>query len=195
MNNIKYFDPEVLCETEWVANNLDNPEIKILEVDYDVENAYKSGHIQGAHMVWWKKDINDQTRRDIINKKQFESLMSRIGVSKSDTLILYGDFNNWFAAFAFWVFQYYGHKKIEIILLKNLLYCLQIMFPILRMKEYAHTYLMLEDRLKKSKQCLLMYVLQKNLMAKYLLHQSIQWSMLKEAVTFPELKTFHGFKR
>ena len=103
MNNIKYFDPEVLCETEWVANNLDNPEIKILEVDYDVENAYKSGHIQGAHMVWWKKDINDQTRRDIINKKQFESLMSRIGVSKSDTLILYGDFNNWFAAFAFWV--------------------------------------------------------------------------------------------
>ena len=114
MNNIKYFDPEVLCETEWVANNLDNPEIKILEVDYDVENAYKSGHIQGAHMVWWKKDINDQTRRDIINKKQFESLMSRIGVSKSDTLILYGDFNNWFAAFAFWVFQYYGHKKIKL---------------------------------------------------------------------------------
>ena len=114
MNNIKYFDPEVLCETEWVANNLDNPEIKILEVDYDIENAYKSGHIQGAHMVWWKKDINDQTRRDIINKKQFESLMSRIGVSKGDTLVLYGDFNNWFAAFAFWVFQYYGHKKIKL---------------------------------------------------------------------------------
>ena len=114
MNTSQYFDPGVLCETEWVKNNLNNPQIKILEVDYDVENAYKSGHIEGAHMVWWKKDINDQTRRDIINKGQFETLMSRLGLSKDDTLVLYGDFNNWFAAFAFWVFQYYGHKKIKL---------------------------------------------------------------------------------
>jgi thiosulfate/3-mercaptopyruvate sulfurtransferase len=65
-------------------------------------------------MVRWKKDINDPTRRDIINKQQFETLMSGIGATPETELILYGDFNNWFAAFALWVFQYYGHKKIKI---------------------------------------------------------------------------------
>src|SRR5215211_5031255 len=85
-----YAYPEVLSETEWVANNLNNPNIRILEVDYD------------------------PVRRDIIDKQQFEALMSRIGATHDTELILYGDFNNWFAAFAFWVFQYYGHKKIKI---------------------------------------------------------------------------------
>ena len=55
-----YSHPEVLCETEWVGNNLENPNLRILEVDYDPENAYKQGHIPGAYLVWWKKDINDQ---------------------------------------------------------------------------------------------------------------------------------------
>ena len=64
--------------------------------------------------MWWKKDINDQNRRDIINKQQFEALMSRVGATPETELVLYGDFNNWFAAFALWVFQYYGHKKIRI---------------------------------------------------------------------------------
>jgi thiosulfate/3-mercaptopyruvate sulfurtransferase len=85
-----------------------------LEVDYDPENAYKEGHVPGAHLVWWKRDINDPIRRDIIDKQQFQSLMSRIGATHDTELILYGDFNNWYAAFAFWVFQYYGHKKIKI---------------------------------------------------------------------------------
>lgn len=111
----EYADKNVLCETDWVVDNLNNPDIKILEVDYDVENAYKEGHIPNAHMVWWKKDINDISTRDIINKQQFEQLMSRLGVTKDDELILYGDFNNWFAAFAFWVFKYFGHEKIKII--------------------------------------------------------------------------------
>lgn len=110
----EYANKKVLCETDWVADNLNNPDIKILEVDYDVENAYKEGHIQNAHMVWWKKDINDISTRDIINKQQFEQLMSRLGVTKDDELILYGDFNNWFAAFAFWVFKYYGFKDVRI---------------------------------------------------------------------------------
>jgi len=66
-------------------------------------------------MIWWKKDINDIETRDIINKNQFENLMSRLGVLPETELLLYGDFNNWFAAFAFWVFKYYGHKKIKII--------------------------------------------------------------------------------
>ena len=114
MSSFKYAHPEVLCETDWLADNLKNSGIKILEVDYDVENAYKQGHIPGAYMVRWKKDINDATRRDIIYKQQFETLMSGIGATPETELILYGDFNNWFAAFALWVFQYYGHKKIKI---------------------------------------------------------------------------------
>jgi thiosulfate/3-mercaptopyruvate sulfurtransferase len=109
-----YAHPEVLRETDWVANNLKNPAIRILEVDYDPENAYRQGHIPGAHLVWWKKDINDPVRRDIINKQQFESLMSRVGALPDTELVLYGDFNNWFAAFALWVFQYYGHNKVTI---------------------------------------------------------------------------------
>jgi thiosulfate/3-mercaptopyruvate sulfurtransferase len=115
MSSLKYAHPDVLCETNWLADNLKNSGIKILEVDYDVENAYKQGHIPGAYMVRWKKDINDPTRRDIINKQQFETLMSRIGATPETELILYGDFNNWFAAFALWVFQYYGHRKIKIL--------------------------------------------------------------------------------
>jgi thiosulfate/3-mercaptopyruvate sulfurtransferase len=115
MSSFKYAHPEVLCETDWLADNLKNSDIRILEVDYDVENAYKQGHIPEAHMVRWKKDINDPTRRDIINKQQFETLMSRIGATPETELILYGDFNNWFAAFALWVFQYYGHRKIKIL--------------------------------------------------------------------------------
>ena len=110
----QYANQSVLCETDWVSNNLNNNQIKILEVDYDVENAYKEGHLANAHMVWWKRDINDPSTRDIINKKQFENLMSRLGIQKNDELILYGDFNNWFAAFAFWVFKYFGHEKIRI---------------------------------------------------------------------------------
>ena len=111
---MSYSHPEVLVDTDWVEKNLDNNKVRILEVDYDPENAYKQGHILGAHLVWWKRDINDSVRRDIINKQQFEALMSRVGATPNTELILYGDFNNWFAAFSFWVFQYYGHDKIRI---------------------------------------------------------------------------------
>lgn len=114
MSGKAYSYPEVLCETDWVANNLKNPNLRLLEVDYDPENAYRQGHIPGAYLVWWRKDINDLNRRDIINKQQFEALMSKVGATPSTELILYGDFNNWFAAFALWVFHYYGHKKIKI---------------------------------------------------------------------------------
>src|SRR3989442_13703810 len=109
-----YAPPECLCETGWVANNLKNQNIRILEVDYDPENAYKQGHLPDSRLVWWKRDINDLVRRDIINKQQFEALMGRVGATPDTELVLYGDFKNWFAAFAFWVFQYYGHRKIRI---------------------------------------------------------------------------------
>jgi thiosulfate/3-mercaptopyruvate sulfurtransferase len=109
-----YSHPEVLIETAEVASLLGKNGVKILEVDYDPENAYRLGHLRSASLVWWRRDINDPIRRDIISKQQFEELMSRLGVTPESELVLYGDFNNWFAAFAFWVFQYYGHKKIRI---------------------------------------------------------------------------------
>ncbi len=109
-----YAHPEVLVDTDWVANNTPNGSRKIVEVDYDPENGYKKGHIKGSILVWWKRDINDPLTRDIISKKQFEVLMSKNGIKPDTELILYGDFNNWFAAFAFWVFKYYGHENIKI---------------------------------------------------------------------------------
>ena len=109
-----YAHPEVLVDTDWVANNTPNDSRKIVEVDYDPENGYRKGHIKDSILVWWKRDINDPLTRDIISKKQFEVLMSKNGIKPDTELILYGDFNNWFAAFAFWVFKYYGHENIKI---------------------------------------------------------------------------------
>lgn len=111
---MNYAHPEVLTDTETVAKNLGNSSIKIIEVDYDPENAYRQGHIQNASLIWWKRDINDPVTRDIISKSQFEELMSRNGMTSDSEVILYGDFNNWFAAFVFWIFKYYGHEKVKI---------------------------------------------------------------------------------
>ncbi len=111
---MNYAHPEVLTDTEAVAKSLGNNSIKIVEVDYDPENAYRQGHIQNASLIWWKRDINDPVTRDIINKSQFEELMSRNGITPDSEVILYGDFNNWFAAFVFWIFKYYGHEKVKI---------------------------------------------------------------------------------
>ncbi|MGI0086520.1 MAG: sulfurtransferase [Nitrosotalea sp.] len=111
---MSYAHPEVLTDTETVAKNLGNSSIKIVEVDYDPENAYRQGHIQNASLIWWKRDINDPVTRDIVNKTQFEELMSRNGITSDSEVILYGDFNNWFAAFVFWIFKYYGHEKVKI---------------------------------------------------------------------------------
>ena len=109
-----YANPSVLIDTDMVAKNLSNNAIKLVEVDYDPENAYRQGHIQGASLIWWKRDINDPVRRDIISKDQFEELMSRNGITPQSEVVLYGDFNNWFAAFVFWIFKYYGHEKDKI---------------------------------------------------------------------------------
>lgn len=109
-----YSHPEVLAETDWVASNSPSVDYHLVEVDYDPENAYRKGHISEATLIWWKRDINDPLTRDIISKKQFEDLMSRNGITQDSKVVLYGDFNNWFAAFAFWVFKYYGHENIQI---------------------------------------------------------------------------------
>jgi len=111
---MSYAHPEVLVDTEWVANNPPNDTRKIVEVDYDPESSYRQGHINGASLIWWKRDVNHPITRDIVNKEQFEKLMSKNGIAPDTEVILYGDFNNWFAAFVFWVFKYYGHKNIKI---------------------------------------------------------------------------------
>ncbi|MEX0640454.1 MAG: sulfurtransferase [Nitrosopumilaceae archaeon] len=111
---MNYAHPEVLVDTELVAKTITNENRRLVEVDYDPENAYRKGHIKDASLIWWKRDINDPVTRDIIGKNQFEKLMSRNGIIPSSEVILYGDFNNWFAAFVFWVFKYYGHKDIKI---------------------------------------------------------------------------------
>ena len=111
---MNYSHPEVLTDTETVAKNQNNKSLKIVEVDYDPENAYRQGHLQGASLIWWKRDINDPITRDIISKSQFEDLMARNGITPESDVVLYGDFNNWFAAFVFWIFKYYGHEKVKI---------------------------------------------------------------------------------
>jgi thiosulfate/3-mercaptopyruvate sulfurtransferase len=110
-----YAHPEVLVSTDWLAGHLQDPDIRILEVDWDPASAYELGHIPGAALVDWKRDINDPVRRDILSPEQFAGLMGRLGVTPRTALILYGDMRNWFAAFAFWTFRIHGHADIRLL--------------------------------------------------------------------------------
>jgi len=109
-----YAHPEVLVDTDWVAAHLDDPSVRVAEVDYDPAANYELGHLPGSVLFDWRKDINDPARRDILGAEALTALFQRAGVSEETTLVLYGDFNNWFAAFAFWVFSYYGAKKLRL---------------------------------------------------------------------------------
>jgi thiosulfate/3-mercaptopyruvate sulfurtransferase len=109
-----YAHPEALVTTEWVQEHQDDPNVRLLEVDYDPAGSYELGHLRGAALVDWKRDINDQVRRDILSKSQFEQLMSRVGATPDTTLVLYGDMRNWFAAFAFWTFKIYRHPDVRL---------------------------------------------------------------------------------
>jgi thiosulfate/3-mercaptopyruvate sulfurtransferase len=111
---MEYANPTVLVTTEWVQQHQDDPNVRLLEVDYDPESAYELGHLRNAALVDWKKDINDQVRRDILSKSQFEELMGRVGATPETTLVLYGDMRNWFAAFAFWTFKIYRHADVRL---------------------------------------------------------------------------------
>jgi thiosulfate/3-mercaptopyruvate sulfurtransferase len=110
-----YSHPEILVSTDWVSEHLKDPKVRIVEVDYDPKNAYEQGHIPGAVLVDWKKDINDPVRRDILSKEAFEALNSRLGIEPGTTVVLYGDFRNWFATFAFWVYKLYGHADVRLL--------------------------------------------------------------------------------
>ena len=108
-----YAKPEILVSTGWVAENLDNDGIRIVESNED-PLLYPSGHIPGAVQVDWTTDLNDPVRRDYINKDGFEALMSKIGATKDTTIIFYGDKNNWWAAYALWVFRLFGHDNVKL---------------------------------------------------------------------------------
>jgi thiosulfate/3-mercaptopyruvate sulfurtransferase len=109
----EYAHPEALVATEWVAQHANDSNVRIVEVDVDT-NAYKEGHVPGAIAWSWTTQLSDTLRRDILNKTQFEKLMSESGISNQTTVILYGDNNNWFAAWAFWEMKMYGHKDVRI---------------------------------------------------------------------------------
>ena len=105
--------PDVLVTTDWVARNLDNPDVKLVEVDVDT-TAYDEGHAPGAIAFNWTSQLQDQVRRDIITRGALEELLGNAGISNGDTVILYGDNNNWFAAYAFWLLEMYGHAEIKL---------------------------------------------------------------------------------
>ncbi len=108
-----YVHPDVLVSTEWVAQHLNDPNVRIIESNED-PLVYPSGHIPGAVEVDWVRDLNDPIIRDYISKEKFEELMSRIGVTPETTVVFYGDKNNWWACYAFWVFQLFGHKNAKV---------------------------------------------------------------------------------
>ena len=107
-----YKHPETLVETGWVNEHLNDNTIRIAEVDYDPTANYNLGHLPGSVLLDWKKDMNDPIARDIVGKQQLEDVLGKVGVTPETKLVLYGDFNNWFAAFAYWILTYYGVPNI-----------------------------------------------------------------------------------
>jgi thiosulfate/3-mercaptopyruvate sulfurtransferase len=108
-----YAHPEVLVDTQWVADHLNDPKVKIVEVDVDT-SAYDTGHVKGAIGLDWRKDLQARPHRDLLSKEELEKLLSSKGISADDTVIVYGDNNNWFAAWFVWNLKYYGHKDARL---------------------------------------------------------------------------------
>jgi len=106
-----YANPAALVTTDWVAEHLNDPKVRLIEVDVDT-SAYEQGHIPGAVGVNWSTELEDTIRRDIPTKENWEKLLSRAGVSADTKIVFYGDNNNWFAAFAYWVAKMYGHQDV-----------------------------------------------------------------------------------
>ncbi len=105
-----YANPAALVSTQWVADHLNDPNVRLIEVDVDT-SAYGQGHIQGAVGVNWTTQLGDPVRRDIPTKEDWAKLLSQSGVGPHTRIIFYGDNNNWFAAFAYWVSKIYGHQN------------------------------------------------------------------------------------
>jgi thiosulfate/3-mercaptopyruvate sulfurtransferase len=105
---------DVLVDADWVESHADDPGVVIVEVDEDT-TAYDKGHIRNAIKIDWKKDLQDPVRRDFVDRRGFEELMSARGISRDDLVVLYGGNNNWFAAYAYWYFRLYGHPKVKLL--------------------------------------------------------------------------------
>jgi thiosulfate/3-mercaptopyruvate sulfurtransferase len=108
-----YAHPEALVSTDWVAEHLEDPGVRLVESDED-PLLYASGHLPGAVEVDWTRDLNDQLTRDYLDAERFAALMGRIGVTPETTIVFYGDKNNWWACYAYWVFQLFGHRNARI---------------------------------------------------------------------------------
>ncbi len=108
-----YAHPEVLVETDWVAQHLNDKNIRIVESDEDIL-LYDVGHVPGAVKIDWHIDLQDSVRRDYIDRKNFQMLLSTRGISNDTSVVFYGDKNNWWACYAFWVFKLFGHEKCVI---------------------------------------------------------------------------------
>lgn len=108
-----YAQPDFLVSTEWVAQHLHDPSIRIVESNEDLL-CYPSGHIAGAVHIDWTSDLNHQVVRDYLGKQEFEQLMSRHGIERDTTVVFYGDKNNWWAAYALWVFTLFGHRNVKL---------------------------------------------------------------------------------
>ena len=109
-----YSHPEALVDAEWVQAHLTDPTVRLIEVDVDT-TAYEQGHLPGAVGFNWQKDLQDQLVRAPVSKEQLEALLSRAGVTNDTTIVLYGDNNNWFAAWALWILKYYGHRDARLL--------------------------------------------------------------------------------
>ncbi len=109
-----YVHPDVLVTTTWLAQHLDDPHVRVLESDEDVL-LYDSGHIPGAQKIDWHEDLNDPVVRDYLSVSQFQSLLRRLGIDDTTTVVFYGDKNNWWAAYAFWVFQLFGFTNVALL--------------------------------------------------------------------------------
>jgi thiosulfate/3-mercaptopyruvate sulfurtransferase len=105
---------DVLVSADWAEKHLGAENVVFVEVDEDT-TAYDGGHIQGAVKINWKTELQDQVRRDFVNKEQFEALLSSKGIGNDDTVVLYGGNNNWFAAYAYWYFKLYGHQNVRLL--------------------------------------------------------------------------------
>jgi thiosulfate/3-mercaptopyruvate sulfurtransferase len=108
-----YAKPDVLVSTDWVAEHLNDPNIRLVESNEDVL-LYSTGHIPGAVHIDWQADLNDATVRDYVSPEKFAALLSRHGITPETTVVFYGDKNNWWATYAFWVFQLFGHTNAKV---------------------------------------------------------------------------------
>ncbi len=108
-----YAYPDVLVETDWVAEHLSDPAVRVIEADEDIV-LYEVGHIPGAVKLDWQVDVQDHINRDFIDQQGFAQLMSRWGITNDTILVFYGDKNNWYACYSFWLFSMYGHTKLKV---------------------------------------------------------------------------------